>query len=173
MTTTERSITLAAELRSVTVARHFARDVVIAWELEQFVDDVQLGTSELVANAVRHAGTELTLTLRRDHMLTVEVRDGHPVLHQPFSPHLDLTAESGRGLQIVAAISDDWGIASVMDGKSIWFKLALPDRRSSDADVFSLDKRRGRASDTTTDAEFAADDDDHESVMREQARAAN
>lgn len=173
MTASERSITLPAELRSVTTGRHFARDVVTEWDLEQLADDVQLGTSELVANAVRHAGTEVTLTLRRDELLTVEVRDGHPVLHQPFSPHLDLTAESGRGLQIVAAISDDWGIASVVDGKSIWFKLALPDQHSSDADVFSLDKRRGRASDTNPDAEFAADDDDHESVMREQARAAN
>lgn len=170
MTTTERSITLAAELRSVTVARHFARDVVIAWELEQFVDDVQLGTSELVANAVRHAGTELTLTLRRDHMLTVEVRDGHPVLHQPFSPHLDLTAESGRGLQIVAAISDDWGIASVPAGKSIWFSMTLPERRNSDADVFSLDKRRGHSGDAEPDADYAEDDG---RVLREQARAAS
>ena len=87
------------------------------------------------------------MTLRRDELLTVEVRDGHPVLHQPFSPHLDLTAESGRGLQIVAAISDDWGIASVTDGKSIWFKLALPDRGRGDADVFSLAKRRGYSAD--------------------------
>lgn len=172
MTASERSITLPAELRSVTTGRHFARDVVTEWDLQQLADDVQLGTSELVANAVRHAGTEVTLTLRRDELLTVEVRDGHPVLHQPFSPHLDLTAESGRGLQIVAAISDDWGIASVANGKSIWFKLALPDRRRGDADVFSLDKRRGRSSDAGPATAFAPEDAD-ERDLREQARAAS
>jgi anti-sigma regulatory factor (Ser/Thr protein kinase) len=168
MSARERRITLPAQLASVTAARHFARDAVIEWELEQFVDDVQLGTSELVANAVRHAGTQVTLTLRKDTALVIEVVDGQRELHRPFSPFLDLEAENGRGLQIVAAISDDWGISSVDGGKCIWFALQLPDRRRADADVFSLDKRRGRTSDAETDAEYADDDD---ADMRQEARA--
>lgn len=169
MSPSERSITLAAQLSSVTTGRHFARDVVNEWGLEQFVDDVQLGTSELVANAVRHAGTEVTLTLRKDIALIIEVVDGHRELHRPFSPHLDLAAENGRGLQIVAAISDDWGISSVDGGKCIWFSLELPERAGLDADVFSLATRRGRGADTEPAAEYA----DHDHAMRERARAAS
>ena len=128
---------------SVTVARHFVRDTLMAWNLPRMVEDAQLGTSELVANAVRHAGTGLHLSIRGGDMVTISIRDGDPQLRRPVVPEGDYLAESGRGLHIVAAISADWGIVSEHGGKVVWFSLAMPDSASTDADVLSMSERRG------------------------------
>jgi anti-sigma regulatory factor (Ser/Thr protein kinase) len=143
MTTAERSLSLPPELSSVRRGRLFAREVVTEWGLESLADDVQLGVSELITNAVRHAGTDVLLTLRRDTVVTVEVRDADPDLRHPAPLNQpDLLATSGRGLHIVAAVSQDWGVTSRPDGKAVWFTLALPDSSSVDADVFTLRERR-------------------------------
>ena len=138
----ERRLKLPAELQSVRVGRLFARDAVVEWGLESLVDDVQLGVSELVTNAVKHAQTEVELTLRLEGKLVVEVRDQDPDLRHPATPSRDLLSTSGRGLQIVAAVSNDWGIRSVEGGKAVWFAVPLPDARIGSADVFELSDRR-------------------------------
>lgn len=168
MTAMHRSIVLAAELSSVRTGRHFARDVLTEWDLRQLVEDAQLGTSELVTNAVRHAGTELELSLLLSDAVTIEVRDREPELPHPDHVEFDPTAESGRGLQIVAAISDDWGVTARPDGKAVWFTLRLPDEGAADADVFSLANRRQDAGETAPGPEHA-----EQNGMMEQARGAN
>lgn len=142
MTDRQRQVHLPADLHSVRAGRQLARDVVIEWGLERLVDDVQLGVSELLSNAVRHAGTDVVLTLLCSDRLIVEVLDNDPDLPHPVIPDGDLRATSGRGLRIVSAISSDWGVRAAAGGKTVWFALALPELGTPDADIFSLAGRR-------------------------------
>src|SRR5690349_14646419 len=114
----ERELVLSCTLGSVTVARHFVRDTLLWWDLERLVEDAELGVSELVANAVRYAQTDVTLRICVDREMTVEVVDREPVLRRPMHGGPDNPlAESGRGLRIVAAVADDWGIEMRAGGK--------------------------------------------------------
>ena len=151
-----RQLILPAELSSVREARRFVRDTAIEWLLDALIDDVQLGVSELVTNAVRHAQTDVVLTVRLSDKLIVEVQDSDPELRHPAVPNKDPLATSGRGLQIVSAVSADWGVRSVPQGKVVWFALPLPDNARLDADVLELSDRR----------------DVHERAAHEQARRA-
>ena len=142
MTDRTRQVHLPADLHSVRIGRRLARDVVVEWGLERLVDDVQLGVSELLSNAVRHAGTDVVLTLSLAGRLTVEVLDNDPDLPHPVAPDPDLRATSGRGLRIVSAISADWGVRAAPAGKVVWFALELPELGTPDADVLSIAERR-------------------------------
>jgi anti-sigma regulatory factor (Ser/Thr protein kinase) len=138
-----RSMELPCELQSVTVARHFVRDSLLEWGMPQLADDAQLGVSELVANAVRHARTPVELTVELDAGVRFAVRDRHPELRRPSTgAQVDSFAENGRGLQLVAAISSDWGISARGDGKVIWFALNAPDTSAPDADLYAMDGYR-------------------------------
>jgi anti-sigma regulatory factor (Ser/Thr protein kinase) len=170
MTPSERILHLPVELMSVRRGRIFARDVVNEWGLDELADDVQLAVSELITNAVRHAGTDVVLSLCLEDRLVVEVRDSDPELDHPLTGvAADPLATSGRGLQIVAAVSADWGVRTSSRGKAVWFALDLPDTASPDADVYAMSGRRpGEA------ADGASEDDDESGDSRElQARAVN
>lgn len=81
-----------------------------------------LATSELVANAIRHAGTPLDLEVRRtpDGWL-VAVTDGEH--SAPRFRRVDQMAESGRGLLIVHRTSDRSGWVPTSAGKVVWAEL--------------------------------------------------
>ena len=80
----------------------------------------ELLASELVTNAVRHAGTPMTLTLRLSGpLLRVAVRDGSGGQVLPVQL-TDETAESGRGLSLVDALADRWGCVFLHSGKTVW-----------------------------------------------------
>ena len=87
--------------------------------------DVEVMTSELVANAVAHASTPVTVrVVAHDGRTRVEVHDDDPNPPLPQAPSLDL--RTGRGLAIVEALSDDWGYSPVEgDGKVVWFEIGL------------------------------------------------
>ena len=136
---------LPADVQSVRRGRQVARDVVMEWGLQPLADDVQLGVSELLSNAVRHAGTDVVLTLRLAGRLVVEVVDNDPDLPHPVLPDEDLRATSGRGLRIVSAISTDWGVRAAPEGKAVWFALALPELETPDADILSFADHRDDA----------------------------
>lgn len=95
------------------------------------VDNAVLATDELFANAVRHGspgpGDAITVTLEHiEHELRVTVADRSLALPRPRAT--GGAEESGRGLAIVAALTDDWGIAPPdpgTTGKKVWFTLAL------------------------------------------------
>jgi len=170
MTARERSLRLPPELMSVRTGRQFARDVLAEWGLRRLADEVQLGVSELITNAVRHARTDVVLRLRVDGRLYVEVRDFEPTLHRPAEVgRTDPLATSGRGLQIVAAVSRDWGVRGLADGKAVWFRVDLPDLASPDAEVYTL-AGRGPA-EATIDRPSRASQDAPDRSM--QARAVN
>jgi anti-sigma regulatory factor (Ser/Thr protein kinase) len=120
-----------AELRSAAQARHHAERVLSRWGLDSVLDVARLLVSELVVNAVTHAGSAADLSLCIvGPRLRVEVSDRSPVAPQPkeYSP----TAPDGRGLLILDDLADAWGVDVAQSGKTVWFELAIPDAVRSD-----------------------------------------
>jgi anti-sigma regulatory factor (Ser/Thr protein kinase) len=120
----------------VTAARRFVRDVLSDRPLE-LVDAAELMASELATNCVRHAHTGFEMTIHSDGQIRVEVRDtgeGRPRLLSPTPREI-----SGRGLRIVEAMSDAWGVIPDSNGKAVWFTLSQPGGSSEAAS-----SRRGR-----------------------------
>lgn len=116
------------QLLPVTGAVRHARNVVteacLAWDLPQLVGPASLVVSELVANAIEHAGTMMTVQVtRRDRYVHIAVRDGsadEPVI----SPPAGLT-DRGRGLMLVSTVAVRWGCLPLQDGKVVWATLAV------------------------------------------------
>jgi anti-sigma regulatory factor (Ser/Thr protein kinase) len=89
---------------------------------EQLVRRAILATSELVANAVRHARQPLALEVRRTPSgWVVAVTDGDQSGPQPRKP--DTLSENGRGLLIVDRSTERSGWAPTSRGKVVWFEL--------------------------------------------------
>jgi anti-sigma regulatory factor (Ser/Thr protein kinase) len=113
-------------LESIADARRFVRDR-LSGQPRETVEAAELMSSELATNSVRHAVSdfELRVHLSRDE-IRVEVSDhgqGQPV---PRSP--TVRDQSGRGLQIVQALAQDWGITPSSNGKLVWFTLPVRGR---------------------------------------------
>jgi anti-sigma regulatory factor (Ser/Thr protein kinase) len=91
------------------------------------VDDVLLVVSELVTNALRHGSGQITLTLEVDgELVVVTVGDEGPGRPRVLDP-VERGAEGGRGLALVAAVGQDWGVRPTADGgKVVWCVLAPP-----------------------------------------------
>ena len=90
------------------------------------IDAVLLAVSELVTNAVEHAGTALELRAAVAYgRVRVEVVDGSGDLPHQRQPAAD--ALGGRGLQLVEQIADTWGVEAFPQGKSVWFERTLAD----------------------------------------------
>jgi anti-sigma regulatory factor (Ser/Thr protein kinase) len=88
------------------------------------IDDAQLVVSELAANSVIHARTPFSVSVRCDgSAIRISVRDRS--LTQPIMRDAGPTALSGRGLRLVAALSQDWGVETASDGKTVWAELPL------------------------------------------------
>ncbi|MYS22824.1 Anti-sigma regulatory factor (Ser/Thr protein kinase) [Streptomyces sp. DvalAA-14] len=130
-------------------ARLHARDVFREWTVPSVIaDDALLVVSELVTNAIRHAGTSsttapseclprtssCTLTLQRmpDHLLIfVYDQDRRPpVLREPSE-----NAESGRGLRLIDELSAEWGYAypNGVVGKAVWAMFITRDATDESA----------------------------------------
>ncbi|AZQ37839.1 GAF domain-containing protein [Streptomyces cyaneochromogenes] len=119
--------------RSVASARSFVRDTLQGWGFADIVDDAVVLTSELVTNAVVHAGTSAdVLCLRSDDGVRIEVADRYPEREIPLqgSP-VNMGSpdrEGGRGLQLCAALAGRWGVEYTPTHKQVWFQLDLPER---------------------------------------------
>ncbi|WP_097216553.1 MULTISPECIES: SpoIIE family protein phosphatase [unclassified Streptomyces] len=98
---------------------------------DRLADDATLVVSELVTNAVVHAGTDVEMECRLEGdtpdtaALVVEVSDHHPSRAprggEPETPHD--TPEYGRGLRLVGALSEAWGITYRTGRKTVWARL--------------------------------------------------
>ncbi|MEK8172035.1 ATP-binding protein [Streptomyces sp. M19] len=97
------------------------------------LDSAELVISELLTNAVQHAGDgPITLGVRlRDRSLWVEVSDSSTTLPRPTLP--DVEDEHGRGLFIVDAIAARHAVELTPTGKRCWAEIALPRRRDRKA----------------------------------------
>jgi anti-anti-sigma regulatory factor len=88
-------------------------------------DAAQLVASELVTNAVVHAGTEIDLTLRLvSGLLHLAVRDGGPG-RPTITSLVEESAESGRGLLLVDALAVTWGTFFPPTGKIVWATVRI------------------------------------------------
>ncbi|MFJ8804418.1 MULTISPECIES: ATP-binding protein [unclassified Streptomyces] len=108
--------------RAVAAARRFAHETLAGWGLvgTEQADDVLLCVSELATNALVHAvppGRHFRVFLRYDGtVLRVEVHDSGP-----GTPRIaDRADEGGRGLLLVAAFADRWGVDARDPGKAVW-----------------------------------------------------
>ncbi|MEW2403505.1 SpoIIE family protein phosphatase [Streptomyces sp. NPDC046862] len=119
--------------RSVATARSFVRDTLQGWGFADIVDDAVVLTSELVTNAVVHAGTSAdVLCLRSDDGVRIEVADRYPEREIPLqTTPINMGSpdrEGGRGLQLCAALAGRWGVEYTPTHKQVWFQLDLPER---------------------------------------------
>ena len=119
------------EPAAVAAARRFVRATLNSWQLpcrDDLVCDAVLLTSELVTNAVVHAGTAVQVTCRlRAADVEVSVLDRHPARLIPDPPDGSAGSDrpSGRGLLLPGALSSSWGITYAPTAKVVWFRLAL------------------------------------------------
>lgn len=134
----QRELALRAVPDAAPEAREALRDLLAGTPFEHRLDDGMLAVSELVTNAVLHGRDPLVLRLvRSEGCVRVEVQDGSPV--SPSFSMLDPTAVTGRGLMLISAASDRWGVEPVPSGKQVWFEL-LRDGQAEEleADVDAL-----------------------------------
>jgi serine phosphatase RsbU (regulator of sigma subunit)/anti-sigma regulatory factor (Ser/Thr protein kinase) len=116
------------EPSAVATARCFVRDTLVSWGLpgrDDLVTDAVLLASELVTNAIVHAGTAVELTCRLNGgTVEISVLDRHPARVIPDPPPVvDVARPSGRGLLLPAALSSSWGVTYDSATKVIWFRL--------------------------------------------------
>lgn len=115
---------LPGEPRQVAHCRRLVRDTLAAWSLTAFTETVELLVSELVTNAIQHAGGEIRLRLQRDEgALLCEVCD--QTRTPPELQELSATAERGRGILLVNELSGKWGHRRTASGKIVWFTLPI------------------------------------------------
>ena len=117
---------LQLRLRSSTDAPRQARqaigDLLERLRRTDLTPDAVLLASELVTNAVVHAGGPIELTAAYfDDTLHVEVHDTRP--EPPSLRPLTPTDETGRGLHLVRLIAKQWATTPQPDGKTVWFEL--------------------------------------------------
>ncbi|MGW5433284.1 SpoIIE family protein phosphatase [Streptomyces sp. NPDC004059] len=103
---------------AVGTLRALATRQVEEWGLTELAMTTELVVSELVTNAIRYAATPLRLRLLRDARLTCEVSDASSTA--PRLRHARSTDEGGRGLFLVAQLTQRWGARYTGEGKIIW-----------------------------------------------------
>jgi anti-sigma regulatory factor (Ser/Thr protein kinase) len=109
---------------AVTAARRFVRDV-LSDHSRETVEAAELMASELATNCVRHARTDFEMAIHDKGQVRIEVRDsggGRPRVLSPAPQE-----PSGRGLRIVEAMADAWGVVPGSDGKAVWFTVPRPE----------------------------------------------
>jgi serine phosphatase RsbU (regulator of sigma subunit)/anti-sigma regulatory factor (Ser/Thr protein kinase) len=137
-------------------ARRFVRETLTDWGksggfgLDLVLDDALLLTSELVTNAIVHAGTSASVQCElrpgpdgEPAGIRVEVADRHP--SKPLPPPQDGetppergdqgAAEHGYGLYLTSYLADAWGVQYARTAKQVWFELRLPGRELGVATV--------------------------------------
>ena len=118
----ERRTALDNDLRSGSLARRFVTEALERWECKQALDTVQLLVSELVSNAVVHAGSRPDVAVMLlAHAVRIEVADQAPTGLAPRAPTQD--EESGRGLFLLDELSSSWGVIQSDTGKTVWFEV--------------------------------------------------
>lgn len=90
---------------------------------DDLVETAELLVSEIVTNALVHAGTPVEVAFSFiDGGLRIEVTDGSP--HAPVPRDYGPNAGTGRGLMLLQEMVDDWGVVPDQPGKTVWFQIA-------------------------------------------------
>jgi signal transduction histidine kinase/DNA-binding response OmpR family regulator/serine phosphatase RsbU (regulator of sigma subunit)/anti-sigma regulatory factor (Ser/Thr protein kinase) len=117
------SMPIPAEADMVPQTRRFVTATLARWEVpEGLVRDAVLLVSEMATNAIVHGQEPIELRLRRgSDDLLIEVDDGATSVPRRLRPTPE--DEHGRGLLLVAMLSDRWGTRPLRSGKSVWCRL--------------------------------------------------
>jgi anti-sigma regulatory factor (Ser/Thr protein kinase) len=135
-----RRASIGGELGDVAEVRHAITGWMREWGLTNLVDDVELVASELLTNAILHAGGDVDVLIQRRHQgVRIVVGDGRPDLvpapqEVPIDrlgdDELDMLAWSvfegtttGRGLLLVDAFADAWGVTVSGASKEVWAEI--------------------------------------------------
>lgn len=103
--------------------RRELRELLRHWGRPGRSDIAELLTSELVTNALVHTDRDAVLTATvSPRGLRVEVRDFVGRRPRPRVPSAD-DGTHGRGLVLVQALADAWGVRAHGVGKAVWFEL--------------------------------------------------
>lgn len=113
--------------QTVAAARHFTRDTLDVWGRADRQHDVLLCVSELATNALRHGVPSgrgyLLRLLTFDGTVRIEVHDSGPGLSRILNRAPGV--EGGRGLLLVEAVADAWGVLPRSPGKVVWCEVGL------------------------------------------------
>lgn len=123
------SVELAPDSSAAKVARDWVAAALDGWPV-QSVETARLLVSELVTNAVLHAGTEIDLRCSLEEARArFEVADGRG--DGPLAKRYSHDSPTGRGLRLVDALSTEWGVTRSPRGKTVWFAVT-PDPEGGD-----------------------------------------
>ncbi|MFJ3134428.1 ATP-binding protein [Streptomyces sp. NPDC086843] len=114
-----------AEPQEVAALRADVRARLHGWGVSEVIDSAQLCVSELVSNVITHVGrgTPASLTLfLSGARLRIEVRDPDTRV-LPTLVEAAQDAENGRGITLIDALSDRWGVELRQDGKATWCEI--------------------------------------------------
>jgi anti-sigma regulatory factor (Ser/Thr protein kinase) len=126
----QTTLQLVSALRAPRAALAFVAETLTAWDIQaEEVDAAQLVVSELVTNAVLHSPESATISLHlllTDGIVRVLVTDGGPGRPERRAHPDPSSAESGRGVQIVEAFTEQWGTETHGgNGKTVWCELRV------------------------------------------------
>ena len=107
-------------------ARQLVRELLTDADREDLLETAALLVSEVVTNALLHAGTPIDVAATvDDEGLRVEVGDGSA--HFPVRRRYGATAGTGRGMMMLEKLVDDWGVVRRGQGKTVWFHVSHAD----------------------------------------------
>jgi len=116
------SLSVPGRPGAVSDARHFMADLCRDWGLNAVCDTATLLVSETVTNSIVHGRSDVELTVQYDTpTLRVGIADHDRTM--PERRETMTQQEGGRGLWLVEALADEWGVEPAPDGKRVWFLL--------------------------------------------------
>lgn len=137
-------VVLPCDPTSASAARRFATGTLHEWVSEDVCDVVELLLSEVVTNALLHAGSDVEVcVIREPDGIRVEVADQSRGM--PAQRHWAGDASTGRGLALVDAMASGWGVDhSAEGGKVVWFTVGGPPKghHFGDFDLDAFDDAR-------------------------------
>jgi len=104
---------------------------------EPVLVDTKLLLTELVVNAIKHASRGIQaviIRITRNHFVRVEVLDPGPMFNPDPRPPGTGTG-SGRGLFLVDAVANAWGVEPEEAGKKVWFELRVAAGKEGDVSL--------------------------------------
>ncbi|HVT20572.1 MAG TPA: SpoIIE family protein phosphatase [Mycobacteriales bacterium] len=134
-------LVLDASPTAVRVARAFVEREAIDRGAANVVDDVALVAAELIANAIQHGSPPVTVAVSgNSDLIRVEVRDHNP--RPPVRPATSATNMTGRGLALISALADNWGVTPGAGGaKTVWAEV-VPTREVEHSEPTGADLDR-------------------------------
>ncbi|MEY9968428.1 serine phosphatase RsbU (regulator of sigma subunit) [Streptacidiphilus sp. MAP12-16] len=134
-----------ADPEGLAEARTLLRQTLFAWGAAGPSSDIELVADELVTNSLVHtdSGATLTVELLTDARPRVRLEIQDSSSERPRRRVPGETATSGRGLLLVDAIADRWGVEPLGTGKSVWCEFLLGEQAVAAASAAGLSARPG------------------------------